>query len=76
MPCSPKKVGQLDFFGFQGFIISIPNPNIKGCPRIFFFVNRGKMVKAQPSLGGPRPRFGGGGIGGLGYLLEHHNLLG
>ena len=34
------------------------------------------MIKAQPSLGGPRPRFGGGGIGGLGYLLEHHNLLG
>ena len=51
VPCSPKKVGQLDFFGFQGFIISIPNPNIKGCPGIVLFVDPGKDDQGSTIFG-------------------------
>jgi hypothetical protein len=52
VPCSPKKVGQLDFFGFQVFIIPIPNPNIKGCPGIVFFVDPGKDDQGSTIFGG------------------------
>ena len=51
--------------------------NIKGSSGIVFLRILVKMIKAQPSLGGPRSPFIGGinGFGGLGYSLKHQNLL-
>ena len=76
-PVLPRRLVNWFFLVSRASLYPYLTQNIQGCPRTVFFWILGKMIKAQPSLGGPRSRLIGGinGFGGGGYSFEHHSFF-
>ena len=80
-PVLPRRLENWIFLVSRASLYPYLTQNIKVCPGIVFLGILGKMIKAQPSFGGPRSRLNGGipgcpgGLGGLGHCFEHHNLF-